>query len=648
MSNQYRDSSSGCSTIPFTPFHNGSKTSEIFDIGVIIALEEEFSTFQKTVQSSQLWEKPPRITQKWCNGRLYYQFFLLPLRDNNTSTDNRPDFNDTNEVSVVVRVMNGMGTERAGLETAAIIDNFKLSYLVNIGLTGSLDKDLPVGSILIPTEVTHYFANWKAKDSEAVDNHEFLIGTQSFPISTRLIDEVSAFKSSPEYLEWQNLCMATDNKHPVPIILFGHLASANVVVDSKIFKQKLKDHDRKLMACEMETAGIMLSDLYLDSPTRITTQIICIRCISDMAANKATSELTVSSELAVSHAQPTRQVTGGDVANNGGMISKAAMNDREIALCNATNLFLSMIKTKVINAHCEERIIRIQEFISSLSDKKKAAKQSIKDRQSVVATYAEFKTKFSGRIENLKDFNKEQLDVLRTHFGFPKGRGKQVDIMARMTESGFVFKGEGLRSGKEVSRKQVLKDTVVEDDEDELNTAEDDADGNNDDDDESIDDETIGSPSIDGSLYLKPTDFLVTSLGPKKQSSSSTLQTLPGMTSPYSGRDGSDYLIGEIDSTVQICFEPLKEDQTNSRVKKSPVDSPGHYADAEKQESPLKKRKIVNQKQQIIELLSRSLTKIRNGNNEVSISPYTDSDFVTVFGNLESQLQLIEDRFIIK
>ncbi|CAM9171587.1 unnamed protein product, partial [Ectocarpus fasciculatus] len=212
-----------------------------------------------------------------------------------------------------------MGNEYTALVTKHMVERWHLPFIVNIGLTGSFDDDLRIGSVLVPSQITQYTANGKAKNNENDDGTEFIIGTRAFATSRLIVNQFNAFKSTEEYQSWQEHCASKgDSRTKIPEIHTGHLASGNMVVDSEHYKMKLKATDRKLMGCEMEAAGFAIAEQFLQTAVRVTCQFICLRCISDMAANKS-------------------EVETRDPSN------ESALMPREWAMRNATYLFLWLL-----------------------------------------------------------------------------------------------------------------------------------------------------------------------------------------------------------------------------------------------------------------------------------------------------------------
>jgi nucleoside phosphorylase len=329
------------SYVPFSSseLNNGKKT---FDIGVVIALPEEFDLFLKYISESEGWKT--RIKQFWDAG---HTFWSIEMKTEGCTID------------VVAYLVAEMGTEYTGVATNMLVEKWHVPFIVNIGVTGSLDKDVNVGSIVLPTQITHYTANWKALDNAGNGREpEFVIGTRAFATNRVIISQFANFLATTEYKEWQTMCSVNKGR-TAPKLHLGHVASGNMVVDSELFKKQLKSSDRKLIACEMETAGFMIAEQFLQASAKAVSQFISLRAISDMASDK---ERVESAEAAVF------EIASGNV-----------ILSRELAMRNVTMLFLFLIKKKVINAEIDAQLELLTDIVKQLNSRKKETKARTKD-----------------------------------------------------------------------------------------------------------------------------------------------------------------------------------------------------------------------------------------------------------------------------
>lgn len=256
-----------------------------------------------------------------------------------------------------------MGTEFTSVATNILVEKLKIPFIVNIGVTGSFSEELKVGSVLVPTQITHYTANWKAKDSENSEDCEYILGTRAFATNRVVLSQFANYLTTSQYQKWKSYCKRevtistqTEKKLNIahPEVHLGHLASGNMVVDSDHYKKLLKHTDRKLMACDMEAAGFAIAEQFLRAPVRMAGQFVSLRCISDMAANKEEAE---SGE----HFIIVRGADGQD----------KQIESREYAMRNVTILFMHLVKDRVINASTSAQLQQLEALMKSLKERSK-------------------------------------------------------------------------------------------------------------------------------------------------------------------------------------------------------------------------------------------------------------------------------------
>jgi nucleoside phosphorylase len=302
-----------------------------FDVGVIIALQEEFDIFIKAIQHLNRVE----LWTSFTHDDVVFWRICLHL-------------SSSRHVQVVAVRIGEMGTEYAAVHTSIMISKWRVPFIVNIGLTGTFDsKDLPVGSILVPSQVTHYTANAKAKDQESASSgFELLMGTRAFATNRSMLQLIENFMSCIEYENWSQVCHDQANHLMKPVIRTGHLASGNVVIDSEHYVKELKRIDRKLLGCEMEAAGIFIAEHCWSNITSLSTQILSLRCISDECFKKATSD------------------SG----------QEGRPSNRLVAMNNATRLLWYMLEHRVLNTDFDDLIAKNKQHNDQLKKRSDEAK----------------------------------------------------------------------------------------------------------------------------------------------------------------------------------------------------------------------------------------------------------------------------------
>ncbi len=253
---------------------NPSSSKSCVDVGIVIALEEEFQ------------ELAPQIkTRPYYNSDIKQYYYLF-------------EYSSINETLApyrcVVTFMGSMGPTDAGIVGDRLIAQFNPALIVSIGIAGSMDKDVLVGNVIVADQTDEYLASSKAV--QAKDKQDWDIQFSGNP-----------YKSDPTYVahamhlkyanqdatrNWQRLgkkklqeWLGLDSTNElirqnligdVPEIQTGHIASGPIVGAANQFVQWLKKkRDRKLLALEMESVGV------LNAAHKRAVSSLIIRGISD-------------------------------------------------------------------------------------------------------------------------------------------------------------------------------------------------------------------------------------------------------------------------------------------------------------------------------------------------------------------------------
>lgn len=201
---------------------------------------------------------------------------------------------------VAVFAAGKMGNIRSASLTSVLIEKLNPANIVVLGIAGSLANDMEPGDVFIPDTVNEYMANSAAIGEGK--NWRFTTSGNLFPTSLRLLNRFQFFAhtSKDYYNRWQlntqtfrsdliseeaELALASKG-----LILRGccklfagddrKLASGPAVGKGKGFVDWiLREHDRKVAAIEMESAGVH------DAATVRTPapRAVAIRGISDYA-----------------------------------------------------------------------------------------------------------------------------------------------------------------------------------------------------------------------------------------------------------------------------------------------------------------------------------------------------------------------------
>ncbi|MFL5805352.1 MAG: hypothetical protein ACJ8CR_26875 [Roseiflexaceae bacterium] len=254
--------------------------SKQIDIVVYVALSEEFTYIKEELGSAF---EPVEITD------IAITCFFGQIQS---------DISNYN-FNVVVVPAGKMGIARASNVMSTILDRFKPSDVVVLGIAGSLSNDLQPGDVFIPDRVNEYLANsatygdkgWMFQTSgnhfitapRLINRFQMIASTQKRSYnkwlratkknSSQLIDASTRELLQVAGLEIRSECKlhVGDDKA---------LASGPAVGKGKAFVDWIrKEVDRKIVAMEMESAGVYDAALIRTPAPRA----IAIRGISDFA-----------------------------------------------------------------------------------------------------------------------------------------------------------------------------------------------------------------------------------------------------------------------------------------------------------------------------------------------------------------------------
>ena len=245
-----------------------------FDIGIVIALQEEFREFFSLI------DRRPKPSFNDEINQYYYVFDRA-----------------SNPYRCVVTFIGKMNTDNAALVSDRLMQQFKPATVINIGIAGSMDKDVWAGDVVVAEQVEKHLDSAKAIDGKAT--FEFLLSGDSYKSSPEYVTHARNLEFAyPNNFEgYKEDCLtrikATTGDNIIkllksnkiikefPIIHTGSIASGPIVGSSSIFVDWLKNHaDRKYIAIEMEAGGMM------NAAYSRRTKTLVIRGISDFSNSK--------------------------------------------------------------------------------------------------------------------------------------------------------------------------------------------------------------------------------------------------------------------------------------------------------------------------------------------------------------------------
>lgn len=229
-----------------------SEENVTIDFGIVIALKEEFDILFPLIKG--------RFTTFYSkeNKKNFYLF-----KSDNISSSN-----------CVATFIGDMGLESALQITEWLINNFHPKTIANIGIAASLDPDVLLGDIVIGEQIENYLHNARIEDW-GKSGFRFKLSNESFACTQEYIEHITnfCFTSETLYQKWVDSCkkqqsellndnnkgLSTDFFHEIPRVMPGPIASGPILCRSKNFKKILKDHNRKFLALEMESGGVLKS-----------------------------------------------------------------------------------------------------------------------------------------------------------------------------------------------------------------------------------------------------------------------------------------------------------------------------------------------------------------------------------------------------
>lgn len=248
----------------------------LIDVGIVIALKEEFKEFHNEIKT----RCQPLLDKD--TGRYDYLFEHISA-----------DLN--HQYHCVVTFVGEMGSVKASLVTQRLISQRKPSTLVMLGIAAALSNDVRIGDVVIASQVDAYLENSKAIPTTGGKEFEFTLSGEVYRSSSDLLNSVRNFEFvySNLFQDWREHC-SRELQQLVPKesieqligskrlrdqvqILDGHLASGPTVGAAPAFKDWLKTRDRKYLALEMETGGLMAAVYEQADPKRT----LVLRGISD-------------------------------------------------------------------------------------------------------------------------------------------------------------------------------------------------------------------------------------------------------------------------------------------------------------------------------------------------------------------------------
>jgi len=165
------------------------------DLGIVIALKEEFRVFQELVPSG-----------------------LHPERDEKTGQYDYPFSLPGSLHRCVVSFIGEMNPEPAALHTERLLARWNPRTVVMLGIAAGLHSDVRVGDVVVASQVDNYLASAKAQPGTSPGSFEFSLGGTVFHGDHDFLSRVRnlEFAHREHFLSWSQLCQEALAKHVPP------------------------------------------------------------------------------------------------------------------------------------------------------------------------------------------------------------------------------------------------------------------------------------------------------------------------------------------------------------------------------------------------------------------------------------------------
>lgn len=246
-----------------------------WDVGIIIALQEEFEEFANcvTLEPLERDESQPhyyyRATRQGGGGGRHY--------------------------NCVVEFVGSMGNTYSAIHAERLIRKYDPRTIVMLGIAAGIHRGVKIGDVVAASHVDSYIEASKVEDKDGGATYQIRWGGDAQATNSTLLSAFQNFKYAHRdgYDRWVAACaknlddllspeerdrlisqglLEPQAKHHVV-----HLASGPLVVISPAFIKQLHERDRAYKAIDMESGGVIISSHKRDIPVRT----LVLRGISD-------------------------------------------------------------------------------------------------------------------------------------------------------------------------------------------------------------------------------------------------------------------------------------------------------------------------------------------------------------------------------
>lgn len=240
------------------PWEDGRVQATPVQVGVIVALQEEFEQFAAAIDVPLAYDPANEV-------------YTTPVLQSGGVT-----------IELHVALIGRKGAEFAAVAASRLTDNLRLDLLVSMGISGRLDTDLEPGQIVIGDSVTAYAQNARVEGDTAA---AFLPAGEPFRADKALSDHAAQlrFRAPESFKEWSGSHERRADELGVPSnpkVVMGPVASGPFVVASEQFAGWIRSHKRDHLAVDMESSGVALAEWASAEPR---PRLLVVRGVSDGA-----------------------------------------------------------------------------------------------------------------------------------------------------------------------------------------------------------------------------------------------------------------------------------------------------------------------------------------------------------------------------
>jgi len=223
------------------PFENDGTTYH-FDVGVVVALEEELAPFRELLED---WREVPVAYDpaRYFTGKIQ---------------------RGSGYATVVAVASPRMGLPTAAVTTTKLIISFRPRYLITSGICAGVKEKTQIGDILVSDPCFDWGSGkWVASDSGALT---FRPAAYPWRLSESLRREVAALGEKSDLLS--NLARGFNGGRPsnVPVVIIDAMASGGSVLQAEALMADVRAQHKNLIGIDMESYGVLTAAEYCGAP----------------------------------------------------------------------------------------------------------------------------------------------------------------------------------------------------------------------------------------------------------------------------------------------------------------------------------------------------------------------------------------------